>query len=91
MQRIDVTIRKLKHRPTGLYVAVSDTPEMEGLYVAAHSKTELDEWVPTAIMQLLEAQGYEVVRDGDDDLEVLAGGWENEGTTSANFAVREVA
>ena len=91
MQRIDVRIHTFKHRRTGLYVAISDTPDMEGLYVAARSKSELAEWTPTAVTQLLEAQGYEVIDDEDDDFASLSNGWESEGTTSANFAVREAA
>lgn len=52
------TVETIKHRKTGLKVAVSD--DLPGLYVHGRSDEELFERIPIAIKAMLEASGEEV-------------------------------
>jgi hypothetical protein len=54
-----ITIQTIRHRETGLIVAMSD--EMKGLYVHARTDADLLERIPIAIRDILEADGYEVL------------------------------
>src|SRR5688572_23670442 len=54
-----ITIQTIRHRDTGLLVAMSD--EMKGLYVHARTDADLLERIPIAIRDILEADGYEVL------------------------------
>lgn len=55
-----ITIQTIRHRETGLIVAISD--EMKGLYVHARTDADLLERIPIAIRDILEADGYQVIR-----------------------------
>jgi hypothetical protein len=57
-----ITIQTIRHRETGLIVAMSD--EMRGLYVHARTDADLLERIPIAIRDILEADGYESRRKG---------------------------
>ncbi len=54
-----VTIQTIRHRETGLIVAMSD--ELKGLYVHARTDADLRERIPVAIRDILEADGYQVL------------------------------
>jgi hypothetical protein len=54
-----ITIQTIRHRETGLIVAMSD--ELKGLYVHAHTDADLRERIPVAIRDILEANGYQVL------------------------------
>ncbi|MFZ1105974.1 MAG: DUF1902 domain-containing protein [Hyphomicrobiaceae bacterium] len=54
-----ITIQTIRHRDTGLIVAMSD--EMRGLYVHARTDADLLERIPIAIRDILEADGYDVL------------------------------
>jgi hypothetical protein len=54
-----ITIKTVRHKTTGLLVAMSD--EMKGLYVHARSEKELLERIPVAIRAILEANGCRVI------------------------------
>lgn len=66
-QEIEINVRK--HRETGLLLATSD--QLKGLLVPARSERELDEKLPAAIKELVEAHGEKLVsveitrQDGD--------------------------
>jgi len=68
-----ITIQTIRHRETGLIVAMSD--EMKGLYVHARTDADLLERIPIAIRDILEADGYEVldILEVDTPPEVDAG------------------
>ena len=55
-----ITIQTLRHRETGLIVAMSD--DMSGLYVHARSEADLLQRIPIAIRDILEADGYQVLQ-----------------------------
>ena len=65
-----ISIRTLRHRSTGMLVAVSDV--MKGLYVHGDTEDELMERVPVAIQALLEAEGYKVFEVAIVESEIVA-------------------
>jgi len=47
-----------RHKDTGLFLA--ESPEHKGLCVTARSEKQLEEMLPGALKQLLQAEGIEV-------------------------------
>lgn len=59
MRESVITIDIVRHSTTGMYLAMSD--DLRGLYVHARSLQSLNERIPIAIKDILEAQGNEAV------------------------------
>ncbi|WP_341702640.1 DUF1902 domain-containing protein [Ferrovibrio sp.] len=55
----EIEIQVIAHRESTLLMGYSD--DLKGLLVPARSLSELQERLPAAIRELLEAQGFEVV------------------------------
>jgi hypothetical protein len=60
MDEKSIRIKVLCHKNTGLLMAMSD--EMPGLIVHARTDAELEDKLPLAVRDLLEASGHEVVQ-----------------------------
>jgi hypothetical protein len=86
-----ITIQTIRHRETGLIVAMSD--EMKGLYVHARTDADLLERIPLAISDILEADGYQVLEISEVDTppEVSAGFVPALRRFEASFASKEAA
>lgn len=82
-----INIDILRHGENGLYVAFSD--DLRGLYVHGRTVAELNERIPVAIRDILEASGRKVesVTPVDED------GLESTGfdPTHRRFQMREAA
>ena len=82
-----ITIEIIRHAKTGLYIAYSD--DMKGLFVHGRTTAELNDRIPIAIKDILEASGQKVasVTPVDEDgIEAL--GFE---PTHRRFQMREAA
>lgn len=63
-----IKIRVVQHRNSDLLVALSE--DLKGLMVPGRSDEELEQKVPDAIREILEAQGFKVISvtaDFEDD------------------------
>jgi len=63
-----IKIRVVQHRSSDLLVALSD--DLKGLMVPGRNDEELEQKIPSAVREILEAQGFKVVSvtaDFEDD------------------------